>query len=233
MTSLALSALLFGAEDAKETPFKTHTELSYINTSGNTDASTFALEFKGEKSFGTYALRADLYANYAEDNGVESKNQWGVELNYDRPLTDTLALNYLVGYKDDRFSGYDYQFYTGPGLLHKTLRTPTQKLTTQGNILYAQDKTEAGDKEEYAAFKAGLVYEWQIQDNLKFVEEASIRTDLSEMSNYFLYSKTAIQNKINSSLSMGVSYKVDYTNEPVLGKTSTDKTLLVSLIIDY
>ncbi len=230
---MAASVLLFGAEGATEPEFKTHTELSYIITSGNTDASTFALEFKGEKEYERYTLRADLFANYAEDNGVESKNQWGTELNYDRKLDETLALNYLVGYKDDKFSGFDYQFYTGPGLRHKTIRTDEHKLTTQANILYAVDAIETGDKEEYAAFKAGLNYEWKIQENLKFLEEASIRTDLSDLGNYFAYSKTSVQNKINSSLSMGVSYKVDYTHEPVAGKTSTDKTFLVSLIIDY
>ena len=227
--SLASAALLFGAEE----PFKTHTELSYINSSGNTDSSSFAMAFKGRKAYDTYVLRADAYANYAEDNGVESKNQWGFELNYDRPLTETLALNYLVGYKDDRFSGYDYQFYTGPGLVHNTLRTETQNLTTQANLLYAQDKTVAGDKDEYASFKAGAYYEWQILENLKFVEDASIRTDLSDVSNYFLYSKTSIQNKINGTFSMGVSYRVDYANEPVPGKSSTDKTFMASLIIDY
>lgn len=211
----------------------THTELSYINTSGNTNASSFALEFKGKKQYARYALRADLFANYAEDNGIESKNQWGTELNYDRELTKRLALNYLVGYKDDQFSGFDYQFYTGPGLVHKTIVSDHHNLTTQGNILYAVDAIETGEKHEYAGFKAGLNYEWKIQDNLKFLEDASIRMDLSDLNNYFLYSKTALQSKINSSLSMGVSYKVDYTNEPVAGKTATDKTLMVSLIIDY
>jgi putative salt-induced outer membrane protein len=225
--------LLFGADTAAEPTFETHTELSYINTSGNSDSSSFAFEFKGKKSYERYALRADAFANVSEDNGVESKNQWGIELNYDRTWTKSVSLNYLLGYKDDKFSGFDYQFYTGPGLVHKTIATDAHTLTSQANILYAEDKLESGDKEEYAAFKAGIDYTWKIQDNLKFKEVLNIRTDLSDLGNYFLYSKTSIQNKINSMLSMGVSYKVDYVNEPVAGKTSTDKTFLVSLIIDY
>jgi len=229
----AAAAWLAAADAPADASFKTHTELAYVNTSGNTDASAFAATFKGAKTFENFALRVDAFGNYAEDNNVESKNQWGIELNYDRTLTEHLAFNYLVGYKDDRFSGYDYQFYTGPGLLHHTLATEAHTLNTQVNILYARDRVETGDVNEYAALKAGLDYEWRIQENLKLIEEASIRTDLSDMKNYFLTSKTALQNKINSTFSMGVSYKVDYTNEPVDGKTTTDKTLMVSLIIDY
>lgn len=229
MASLAASTLLLGAE----TPFKTHTELGYTNTSGNTKTSAFALDFKGEKQWNEHGVRGSAFAYISEDNGIESKNQWGVELNYDLGLTERLAFNYLFTYKDDKFSGYDYQLTTGPGLVHKTIQTETHTLTTQANILYAEDKYEDGSNEDYAAVKAGLTYTWQIQENLKFIEEANIRTDVSDTENYFAYSKTALQSKINSMLSMGMSYKLDYMNEPPAGKTSTDKTFLVSLIIDY
>ena len=232
--SLVSAALLMGAEAApEESPLQTHTELSYNQTSGNTDTSSFALDFKGEKHWGEHGLRMSAFAYTAEDSGVESKNQWGVELNYDKALTETLAFNYMAAYKEDRFSGFDYQFYTGPGVVHKTLRRPDMKLTSQANILYAVDDVEGVGTNDYASFKIGAVYVWQILENLKFIEDANARTDLSDTENYFLYSKTSVQSKINGNFSMGISYRVDYANEPAAGKSTTDKAVLVSLIIDY
>lgn len=233
MAIMAATALLFGAEEGAVTPLKTHTELSYMSTSGNTETTSLAFDAKGEKHWGRHGARAAAFAYLSEESGVESKNQWGVELNYDWELTKRLAFNYMVAYKEDKFSGFDYQFTTGPGLVHKTVRTPAHALTLQGNLLYAADKRETGETDTYASFKAGLLYEWKILENLKFVEEANIRTQLSDLGNYFAYSKSSVQNKINSMLSMGISYKIDYVNHPVVGKTSTDKTLLASLIIDY
>lgn len=231
---LTAATLLCGAEEAEKTlPLKTHTELSYMSTSGNTETSSFALDFKGEKQWGKDGVRAAAFAYLSEESGVESKNQWGVEINYDRTLTPTLAFNYLIAYKEDKFSGFDYQFNTGPGLVHKTLRSEAHDLTLQANILYAVDKRETGERDTYASGKLGVLYEWRILEKLKLIEEANIRSQLSEMENFFLYSKTSVLNKINSMLSMGISYKVDYVHRPVAGKTSTDKTLLASLIIDY
>ena len=41
--SVTASVLLMGADTAAETELKTHTELSYINTKGNTKIESFAL----------------------------------------------------------------------------------------------------------------------------------------------------------------------------------------------
>jgi putative salt-induced outer membrane protein len=234
LASLAASALLCAAETPVENAFMTHTELGYTNTSGNTDTTALALDFKGEQKWETFNIRLSGFAYYSEDSGTESKNQWGVEFNYDRPLTERLSLNYLANYKRDKFSGYEYRFTTGPGFSHKTIRTDNHKLTTQLNILYAEDKVEgADDKHSYTSGQAGFLYEWKIYEHLKFIEEATVRTELQETSNYIAYSKTSIQNKINSSLSMGLSYRIDYVNEPAEGKVTTDRTFLASLIIDY
>jgi len=234
MAALAASTLLCGAEEAPKTlPLKTHTELSYMSTSGNTETSSFAFDFKGEKQWGKDSVRAKAFAYLSEESGVESKNQWGLEVNYDRALLPQLAFNYMVAYKEDKFSGFDYQFNTGPGLVYKAIQAQNHLLTLQANILYAVDKRETGERDTYASGKGGLLYEWRILENLKLTEEASLRTQLNDVGNYFADSKTAVVNKINSMLSMGVSYKIDYVHRPVAGKTSTDKTLLVSLIIDY
>lgn len=245
--AVAASLLLTQAANAQEedpNAWQTHTELSYINTQGNSDTSSFALESKAKKAWDAHALRAMLAAYYSEDNGVESKNKWQTEINYDYSFSKRLSFNYLVGYIDDKFSGFDFQFYTGPGVGFKAINTKDHKLNTQANILYAIDDIEDsidavtllvvnGPIERYASWKAGMDYSWQIVKSTKFTQDLTVRGSMEEAQNYFATSKTAIATKINSSLSLGVSYKVDYVNQPPADKEYTDRTFMTSLIIDY
>jgi putative salt-induced outer membrane protein len=169
----------------------------------------------------------------SSDRGKTSKDKWSSEFNYDYQICPRTSLNYLIGYKEDRFSGFDYQFYSGPGMGVKVIDSPDHKFDLQANILYGEDKPDTLPKDSYFSSKLGAIYNWKIQENLKFIQEVTYRINLEETQYSFFYSKSAVETKINSTLSMGVSYKVDYVNTPPPPSVKTDRTFLVSLIIDY
>ena len=256
--SFAASTLLVTAQadNTKITPLKTHTEIGYIQTNGNTKTKTFNLDANAQKSWGKHEGEIHLDGQYADDDGVETKNKYLIELNYNYSLTDRFALDYLVGYKDDKFSGYDYQFYTGPGAKYKAIVTDQHNLTLSGNILYSQDKKmdihlddqgniidypyetstyeiKSGETIDYAAYRLKGEYEYKITKTLKFNQDLSFRGDFEDEANYFVYSKTALSSKISDIFSAGVSYKVDYANRPPADKGSTDSTFTFNLIADF
>jgi putative salt-induced outer membrane protein len=230
---IATLALTSHAEDVTVTPLVTHTELGYIETNGNTSTKTFNLDTNAKKSWGKHQGKIALDGQYSEDSGTETKNKYIIELNYNYAFTDRLAFNYLAGYKADKFSSYDYQFYTGPGLEYKAIITEQHKLTLSGNILYAQDKSIDNSTNDYAAYRLKGVYDYQITKTLKFGQELSVRGQVDDMQNYFGYSKTSLSSKISDIFSAGVSYKADYVNQPIAGKDHTDTTLTLNLIMDY
>jgi putative salt-induced outer membrane protein len=237
--------------------FVTHTELGYISTGGNTKTQTFNLDSKIKKNWDRHYLGLLLDAQYATDNDVESKNKFFTELSYDYALTPRFAFNYLAGYKRDKFSAYDYQFYTGPGAKYKAIKNEKHNLSLEGSVLYSLDQrmdetyTSAGVKvnypktsgidptktktygsHEYASLRAKAIYTWQMLENLKFDQEASYRVDAENVQNYFIYSKTGFSSKISDMFSAGISYKVDYVNHAG-DKKRTDTTFTVGIIIDY
>ncbi|WP_193111015.1 DUF481 domain-containing protein [Sulfurimonas paralvinellae] len=254
------TATLALAEDVKVTPLTTHTEFGYIETNGNTKTKTFNLDAKAEKKWGKHEGKAHFDGQYAEDSGTETKNKYILELNYNYAFTDRFAFDYLVGYKVDKFSSYDYQFYTGPGAEYKAIVTEQHKLTLSGNILYSQDQgadiryadaaktvvidypnadnlpvaaIDYGKKDDYAAYRFKGVYDYQITKTLKFGQELSIRGQIDDIQNYFGYSKTSLSSKISDIFSAGISYKADYVNQPASDKEHTDTTLTLNLIMDY
>jgi putative salt-induced outer membrane protein len=256
-TSLLLAADASPVKAEKE-DIKTHTELGFVQTQGNTETTTFNLDLKAKKAWGKHNLEISADAQYAIDSGDETNNKYAVELEYGYALKDDLFITYLAGYKKDRFSGYDYQAYTGPGLKYTAIKTEKHTLNVEGSFLYSQDdiedtqydssgntisypnsdntvvaSTTYGEIEDYASYRAKTVYNWQILENLKFEQELSYRSDFEDSSVSFIYSKTAFSSKLSKMFSAGISYKIDYSNSPQAGKEYTDRTFVANLIIDY
>jgi len=219
--------------------FITHTELGFIMTDGNTETISYNADIAISKRFNDHKFKLTFNGQYAYDNTDQSddeiKNQYFTELTYNYSVTDIFAFNYINGFKQDKFSNFDYQFYTGPGATYKALVSTSHTIHLEGNILYSVDNLidKEGKKEEYSAYRAKVTYAWQIITNsLKFDQELSYRSSFEETENYFAFSKSTLSSKINDTFSAGLSYTLDYVNEAGLAE-HTDSTLSASLIIDY
>jgi putative salt-induced outer membrane protein len=241
--------------------YSSHVELGYVETSGNTDTKSGSFDGMAKAEWGKNVLKLDLDYIYGEEDSIENNNKLIVELNYDYHFAKKFAFNYLVGYKDDKFSGFEYQLYTGPGVKYGAIRSDEHILDFQTNILYSQDvemdkffndvalsdetkypydpvkgafkDPDSGKTETYTSFYIKGDYAWKITDTSKFTQVLSYRVDTGDMDVYFINSKTGFESKINSTFSMGVNYKVDYVNRPPEGNENTDKTLTVALILDF
>jgi putative salt-induced outer membrane protein len=256
-TSAAIASILCVSLNAADTKNElvSHAALGYIGTTGNTDTKAFNFEAKLEKAWDKHVGIFTFDGQYADDSGVETKNKYFTELEYDYDFTEQIAFNYLIGYKDDKFSSFDYQFYTGPGAKYLAINTKAHQLSLEASILYSIDsyidvrKDANGDpveypneggllvtpayEDDYAGYRLKGVYAWQVFDNLKFDQELSYRGSFDNSSNYFVFSKTGLSSKLSDIFSAGISYKVDYTHSPAEGKDSTDTTFAIGLIMDY
>lgn len=231
MRFLALMASLGVSLSAGE--MITHSVFSYMNTKGNTDITSLSFEASAKKGWELHEWRGHVDTYRSSDSGKLSSNKWSSEFNYDYRFCPRVSLNFLAGYKDDSFSGFDYQLYGGPGVGVKLIDNPVHKLDLQGNVLYAEDKAENKRKDDYFSSKAGIIYHYKVLENLKFIQEATYRINLEERDYQFAYSKTAIENKITPTFSLAVSYKIDYVKTPPPPSLNTDRSFLVGLVIDY
>jgi putative salt-induced outer membrane protein len=237
--------------------FKAVAEVGYTANSGNTDTEAFNVDAKVTNGWDLHSIEAILLMQYGTENDIESKNKLLTELLYDYKLSERLSLNYLAGYKDDKFSGFVYQFYTGPGAKYIAIKDEVQDLAVDGNLLYSKDEIEDtyedgagnvvqypyppgsislndGHTRSYAAYRLKGVYNMRLLENLKFHQTLSYRSEFSDLQNYFIYSKTGLYHKLTDIFSAGIVYQVDYINKPALpGKTSTDKIFTFNLIANY
>jgi len=210
--------------------------LGYISTTGNTETETFSLYADAKKAWNKHNVSLVLDGQYGSTDSTETVNKVFVEGNYGYSFIASLSMTAVAGYKNDKFSSYNYQSYAGPGLKWLTYKSTIQELSLEGSILYAKDDAKAantGLEESYGAYRAKLLYSLNILDNLKFEQEASFKGSFDESDNYFIFSRSALSSKISDMFSAGVSYKVDYANLVLAGIKQQDNTLEAFLSIDY
>jgi putative salt-induced outer membrane protein len=225
-----------GAQPGEEVPWKVRAELSYVSTSGNTDTQTLAgkLDTRKEGPINRY-FAAGSYLR-AADSGEETSDKLSIEGRYERVFTKRYFGLVTAGYLRDKFSGYDFRLYAGPGAGVELINTPAQRLQGLLSVLYNHDEFSRGveSTDDYLTAKVTGKYEWKVLENLTFRETLDYFTAVRETGRFFIDSVTAVEVKVNSIVSIGVNYTINYQNRPPSEDLRhTDTTLLTTLIIDF
>ncbi len=211
----------------------TRLELSYVRTSGNTDTQTLAGKFTADKEVAANRYFFSGNVLLEESNGVETSNRLLLEGRFERVLSGRLFVLLSTGYTLDKFSGYKYRLYGGPGAGYDVLDTKKHKLQSLLSFVYSYDEFSVGDEvsDSYITGKATGKYQYIIQENIKLKETVNYLVSFEQTKKYFLDSETKVELKINQSLSLGISYLVNYQNLlPSAEVRRTDTTFLTTLI---
>lgn len=223
---VALASSLFAAD--------THVELSYVQTGGNSDTTTFAAKAKTKQVIDDRSwVKAKLDAMYGSSNGVNSSNKYEIDANYNRTIDAKLYYYMDVNYKEDKFSGFDYKVTVGPGIGYEVLKDEIKTLDIKVGVNYAKDVLDNGDSTDYASANTEAEYTHKISDTVNFTQLLKYAVSMDDTENYTATSETGVAVKMSDKMSLGVSYKYDYANIIAVGKDHADTKFLTSLIIDF
>ncbi|MCK9276330.1 MAG: DUF481 domain-containing protein, partial [Syntrophales bacterium] len=212
------------------------TELSYTDSSGNSESQTLAgkIGIKKEEELNRYYFNGTVIKTESENE--ETANRWGVDGSYERTLGDGFFGSGEAYYLKDKFSGYKYRYGFGPGVGYDFIKIDSHYLKGVLSILYSYDRYSEGleDSDQYLSGKTGIQYEWKLMENLTFKENAYYQTSLKDADLFFLYSETSLKVKVNSMISLGLRYVINYQNEPASPEIEkTDRIFFTSVIIDF
>ena len=209
-----------------------HLELSYVQTNGNTNTTTFSSKLQGIAALSdTESIKAKGSILYSESDENTSANKYNVELDYNHMINKKLYSYMGINYIKDQLSDYDYRLNIGPGLGYKLLEDEIQTIDIQGGLDYAYDKYNNGLKDNYLAGRTELNYKYTFSQSIEFKQMLSYLASFEDGEKYFAVSDSAIGVKMTQNLSLGVSYNMDYTNKTE--KEKLDTKFLTSLIIDF
>lgn len=229
--SLLSGLLLTTTLSAEEV--KTETNLSYMQSKGNSDIMNTSVDFKGEKKIEKNIYKTNINWYYSEENSVETKNKLTVNITYEYELNKKINLNYMAQYEDDKFSSFNYKFFTGPGVIYKAVKNQIQELKLGVSLLYEKDKPNTGKSIDYMAVMGTEEYKYKITKTVHCAQDFSIRTEVENTDNYNATANFGITNKFNKYFSASVKYKIDYTNKVLPGIKNTDRVFTAGLTINY
>lgn len=234
-TTLLLLIGLITVGWADEKKLSDVAEFSFIETSGNSKISTFAL--KNDLTYQFSEAFKGLWkvgALYGKTDGKTSAEQYFTELRGDYAVTEKIYAYALGGWLSDKFAGFDARYYVGPGIGYKLLAGPQHFLSAEAGLNYVKEEYVDGSEEEFVEGRASTKYEYAFTEKSKFSQSLEYNHDFEDSDNYKVFSETALISALSDTLSLKINYTVQYVNQPVPSDLEKTNTILgITFILTY
>jgi len=229
---LSMVAGLAQAEDPPDKQWKGEADLSYVQTTGNTEVFTLAfanmLEYTfSEKLTGIWNLRA----LNGKTDGERIAERYYTDLRLDYLFSDHVYGYVLGSWLTDEFAGFDARYALGPGAGYKILVGPKHFLLAEVGLNYAHEDYVAADTADFAEGRAFGEYEYAFTEKNRLSLSSEFLRDFDDSDNYKLNSEAAITSALNDILSLKVAYTVRHQNRPIPAELEKTDTVFGAAIV--
>lgn len=205
--------------------------LAYLATSGNTDTSSFGLDFKLERKPEPWGLEIVGLFRRAEEDGLTTAERYLASVRGKRALSERWEVFAGISGEKDEFAGYDLLTILEAGATYKALTGPRHLLSFDFGATYTDEDRIAPEPDvSYVGAVLGLGYEWKLSENASLTEKLVFYPNFDESSDWRLNSLTALQANLTSRLAVKLGYEVRYRNEPIGDNDDTDTATTASLV---
>jgi len=219
---------------AEDKNWSNSTELSFVNTTGNTEVTTLSAKDKLTYKFSPKIESIlNLAALYGKSDGVKNSENYSARLKISYLISEKFYTSLVAGWSKDEFAGVDSKIWIGPALGYKILTGPKHTLDLEAGAEYVDEKFVDDTKNGYFNGRAFTEYTFLFSEKSNFSQSLEFNYDFENSDNYDMTSVTAITTALSDMLSLKASYNINYVNVPVPATLKkTDTALSVSLIIN-
>lgn len=227
--------------------FSNESELSLLQTGGNTNLETYNISTKSTKKFekrvlslsGHYTFGTSEVENNGQTQTVESARNWDAKLTYEQVLTKRVNGVVAIQYEGDEFSGFKQRENTDIGGKYKLIETDKMNSFFEAGFRYSVEKTTTRNEDNKDIFyynKGRFYYEisHKLQSNLQYKFWLEYLPNFSESEDYLINFEPSLSVTLSDTFSLKMAYKGKYDNEPnVDGYEYMDWTYTTSLIANF
>ncbi len=232
----ACAAPLYAGELAYIEGVDDRAEASYASTNGNTDTMTVSGKIKVTRYIEDFKVSAKGAVLRTESDGTETEDKLRLDIWAESDITDSIfALGTFI-YLRDTFAGYNFRIFVGPGIGYTIIDTEERLVQVISSLLYNYDDFSTGTEgtDENLSFKLTGKYSQHIPETISFKQILDYTVSLEDGQKYFIDSETKFEARLNDTFSLGLSYIVNYQNDPPSALVKeTDTTLFTSIIADF
>src|SRR5581483_7692331 len=231
-----LMLLLFAAPLlAQETlPSKGSLELSYLETSGNTQSQSFLFSGKGERVWSDSKLEGEVKALYGKKNDVTSDKSWMGRLKYDEKIT---ARTYaFLSETTDRnvLKGIEIRYISMLGGGYYFIKDMVDTLKGEAAAGYTRENPVAPFPDRgFPTARLSGEYVHVFAEKTRFEQNIEYLPNLKEAKDFLFNEESAFITALTGDLAFKISYAIAYNNLPPPTFYKTDRLFKTSLLLTF
>jgi len=223
-----------GDESEEEPNWKGSLGLSWMATSGNTDTSSFGLDFGLDRRPDPWGLSFVARGTRAEDTGVLTAENYLVAGRAVRKLSERWEAFGGLQWSKDPFAGFDSQSVVSAGATYIAVNSARHYLTIDAGLTYTwEDRIPPAMDVDFAGGLLGLGWEWKLSESAKLTERLMFYPNFDTSSDWRLTSLTGLEAAVNSWLALRLGFDVRHRNEPIGDAKGTDTTSTASVVFNF
>ncbi|MEN8165343.1 MAG: DUF481 domain-containing protein [Acidobacteriota bacterium] len=220
--------------EAPEPLWTGNAALSYVSTTGNTDTSTFGLDFSFVRRPTPWGFEAYGSFNRAEDTGELTAERYIVGVRGTRALNDRWTLFAGLSGEQDEFAGFDMRTLLEAGATYKAVDNGKIFLSFDGGLTYTdEDRIEPEPDVSYMGGLAAVHFAWTISETAKLTEDLTYYPNFDDSADWRLASITALEASLTDLFGLRLSYEYRFRNEPIGDNDDTDTTTKASVVVKF
>ena len=185
------------------------------------DYQNNAWRFQADYNYGAAADSADAPK-------TENKNNFRALADYRRVLEDDWFAGAGTAFAHDEIADLKYRAILSPSAGRYLIRDEETKFSLEAGPSYVFEKL--GDVEEdFPAARIADRLEWELSATSKFFQFAEYLVSFEDSSQYLVNAEVGIESALNSYLSLVISVRDYYINQPAEGRVPNDIITITAL----
>ena len=220
-------------------PWKGNLEISYIQTSGNTNnlnlSGAIKIErlFLGSKLLVPHRLLMEYKMLYGEQNDAVSDRSWFGQLKYDYNLSDRSFLYGLGTVEQNKLKGIQSRFLYQGGMGYYFIRNKRNTFKGELGGGYLNENRTLNNDKSFPSGRTFFEFTHAFHENTRFEQKAELIANLDQGKDYIIMAETAIITNLVGNLALKASFVIAYDNLPPTGFKTTDRIYKTSVLLKF
>lgn len=199
--------------------------VGYLATSGNTEStnSNAALNLALNRD---WTHEFDLAAIGATSGGETTSEAYSAAYKGSNDINEKSYFFGALNWERDRFSSYERKTSETVGYGRHLVATERHRLDADVGVGARQQDLVDGTRNDSAIARAGLDYEWTVNETTSFGQKVVVE---SGSSNTNVQTTTELRARLFGNIALVLSYRIKYNSEVLPGTVNSDRFTAISL----
>ena len=230
-TTAAPAAPAVAATPDEPWPVSGEIALGGSKNTGNTENEEFNVTAKALYESGKLETEGNLDFDVRREDENTTKQRLVVDLQPRYDLNERWYAFGFLEYRDDRFSGFEYEFTESAGLGYRVFDSERLRWSLEAGPGARQSKVEdTGDVDDQLLFRAASRLAWQISETAELSNDTEFVVDNERRRTE---NETALSTRIIGDLSGRISFEIRHNSNPPDDNETTDTRTKISLVYGF